>query len=229
VAVSCSQGVKAEGLLADWSSYVGDIGHWRSESATHVAFSGSIYAEQALVWFPFSTDGAEGLRLRSSTAYGVWREVSACGCERLQPKVEQTFTVGHRWRGERTTTTVDLGLHAVVAIGQTGIEERLGPTATVKHVWSPTDDLFLAATARASAAHRSASVTLVGGWTTPFGFKLGPEVGVSFGRDLPASRIGLALTGFRLFEREFAVTGGIARDERGRVGPYVGLWIAHAF
>lgn len=203
-------------------------GHVRMEIGSFLTPRETAYTEAALVWSPEAAFDSEGYRLRFGSAYGTWQEIDPH--RPLKRIVTTGFegAIGGHWRWGEVSLTTYLG--AVAATAQGGETwSRYGARLTSHLVWSPRQDLFVSLFSRFDSLRSSASATLVTGWTTPIGAKLGPELGFSTSSAGQSLRAGVAITGIDLFGTELCVSGGVMRTETHHGTFYGGLYLQRVF
>lgn len=183
----------------------------------------SIHSEYAMIWAPTGRLIEDGFRMR--LAAGGGRSFDGC-C--YTDKGFGAFEVGWRGRHGRTSFVGWIGVEhqaedGLVAWGRTGAR------ATLEIVTSPSDDGFLALHARMSTILSRYAVTVTAGTDTPFGFRVGPEFGISGDRNGASARMGLGAFGIPAGKASLSLSAGFLRDERGRFGRYLSLFLTQPF
>lgn len=203
-------------------------GHFRVEAGSFFTPKEIAYAEAALVWSPEAAFDSDGYRLRLGNSYGTWQEIDP---HRPMKRIVTTSfegAIGGHWRWGEVSLTAYLGAVATSAQGNE-VWSRFGARLTSHLVWSPRQDLFVSLFGRFDSLRSSLGATIVTGWTTPLGVKLGPELGVSTSSAGQSLRAGIAITGIDLLGTELCVSGGIMRTETHHAAFYGGLYLQHMF
>lgn len=203
--------------------------HWQWAVAGFYGHEQNESAKVQLTYAPNQALEEEGLRFRYEGRLSGWTDHDPAAPRAHVFEAEDSLYIGTSLHNGPWRVQLYAGA-TVFSDNQYGWDTRFGASAIAEVLWLGRDGKFAALEARGASINNDWGLSFVSGW--PIGFenlKLGPEAGISGNVTGWNARLGVAATGLRLANCDFALGAGALMDDQDRVAPYVSVWLSGKF